>query len=394
MKMGTLVVALVVAGVNIAGIVWLTGGVDAFKVADKSSAQSPEALPISETGPWPKAVVPEDEHNFDVMTVGAQKSHKFVIKNEGDVPLQYKLIGTSCSCTVSDMESKKVYEIPVGEQREIELTWKPREFDDQFSKTAEIYTNDPERQIVTFSVVGRVEEILSSNPVEGWPLQDIDRNNPVTLTGEIYSSILEEIAIEKIDVSKEWLKVTSEPFSKTDLEEFNAKCGHKIKVVFDPADLNVGKIAELVTVHTKVDEAKEIPFAITGNFLGPITARPYRPEGTKAMRYHPEFLHIDIGQFPASKGGKGWYKLIIADMPEGLEFEATEIEPSLGNVKVTVKRQASPPQSKHQFAIVEFEVLPGVTTGTYQKKNSVKIKVKTNHPKAKELKFYLEFIAI
>lgn len=394
MKMGTLIVALVVAGVNIAGIVWLTGGVDIEDPANQPLPQ-PDAIPISETGPWPKAVVADSDHDFEIMATGEEKSHSFTIKNEGEATLQYKLKGTSCSCTVSDMERDKIYEIPPGEQKEIELTWSPDEPEEVFSKYAEIYTNDPENTVVALSVRGRVERKLAFNPEAGWPLKHVDRKTPQTLTGQIYSSVLDEFSIEKIEVSSEQVKASYKPISDEEREYFGVKCGYVLTVEFDPSDLKTGRIDEKVTVHTNVEEAKEISFPITGNFLGPITAIPWRPEGARAVQYSPANLHLDIGQLSASEGAKGYYKLIIADMPEGQEFEALEIEPTLENVKVTVERQPAPPQAKNrQFAVVTFEVLPGVAPGTYQRKNSVKIQMKTNHPKAEELKFYLEFIAI
>lgn len=398
MKTGTLIVALLVAGVNIAGIVWLTGGVDSLDVADAKKSRESTQLPVSETGPWPKAVLPEPEHDFGVMAVGTEKSHAFVVKNEGEVPLKYKLIGTSCSCTVSDMEAGKVYEIPPGEHKEVKITWNPKDAESEFEKSVELTTDDPENRSLRFYVKGRVDQLVSVNPVGGWKLARLDRTTPETVTGEIISAVLDDFQIETIEATSDNIEVSHEPLPQETLETYNAKCGYRIKVVFDPKDLKLGKIEEKVTVHTDIEEAKEIPFEITGQFAGPITALPYRPPGAKTsnnVTYVRELLNINLGRFPASEGGKGWYKLVVAEMPKGEEFEITEIESSLDKVTATVKPISAPPQVKdRQFRVVTFEVEPGVAPRTYHRKKSVKIKMKTNHPRAPELKFYVEFIAI
>ena len=101
------------------------GGIHPIDTVKNNKQPDPESFPISETGPWPKAIVPEPTHEFGTMATGSEKSHAFTIKNAGDVPLQYKLKGTSCSCTVSDMKKGEIYEIPAGGQKEVELTWNP-----------------------------------------------------------------------------------------------------------------------------------------------------------------------------------------------------------------------------------------------------------------------------
>lgn len=392
MKLGTLIVALVVAAVSIAGVVWLSGGVDSVQVSNVEKNPEPEALQCSDRA---KAVIPEPVYDFGVMAVGTEKSHKFVVKNEGDVPLQYKLKGTSCSCTVSDMEVDKIYEIPAGETGEIELTWNPKTEESEFSKTAEIFTNDCQKEIISFLIKGRVEQMLTINPTGGWTLRNVERSKPETRTAEIYSAVMDEFKISSLDTSSEHVKANFEAMSAEELQSLQAKSGYRITMTLDPQGLKHGEIDESLTIHTDVEGAKDIPFPITGNFLGPITGLPYRPAGvdTKDMRWRPDILHTDLGQFPSDKGGQGWYKVIVADMPEGETFQVTDVESSLGFVTASVESLPSPPNSTRQHFLVTFQVKPGVPPGTYQRKKSAKVVLKTNHPQAEEIKFYVEFIA-
>lgn len=391
MKLGTLIVALVVAAVNIAGIVWLTGGVDSVDLSDAVKAPDPVGLQCNEQA---KVELVEPVHDFGVMAMGTEKSHKFVLKNNGKVPLQYKLKGTSCSCTVSDMKADKTYEIPVGEQREVELTWNPKAAEPEFVKTADIFTNDCENEVLILEVRGRVEEMLSITPVGGWSLRDVERNKPEVRTAEIYSAVLDEFKITSIDTSGEHIKTSYEPLSAEKLTTLQAKSGYQVTMTLDPKDLKHGAIKESVTVHTDVDGVKEVPFSISGNFLGPITGRPYHPEGvdTSAMKWRPDILHTDLGEFSGKKGGEGWYKLVVADMPEGETFKVNEVDSSSEYVTATIESLPNPTAGRQHF-LVTFHVKPGTPPGSYQGKKSAKVVLKTNHPRAEEIKFYVEFFA-
>jgi hypothetical protein len=174
-----------------------------------------------------------------------------------------------------------------------------------------------------------------------------------------------------------------------------AKSGYRITVVFDPKDLKVGKIDESVKLHTDVEGSKEIPLTLTGQFLGSITGLPYWPEGAKpaGMQWAREILQTVLGEVPSSKGGEGWYKLVVGDMPEGVAFEVSEIESSLEFVTASVKPLPAPPQSTREFFLVTFHVKPGVPPGAYDQKKSAKVILKTNHPYAPEIKFYVSFQA-
>lgn len=392
MKLGTLIVALVVAAVSIAGVVWLSGGVDSVEIGDLKTNPEPEALQCTDRA---KVVIPEPVFHFGTMALGTEKSHKFVVKNEGEIPLKYKLKGTSCSCTVSDMEVDKIYEIPVGEEGEIELTWNPKEVESEFGKTADIFTNDCENKVITLLVKGRVEEMLTINPIGGWSLRNVERSKPETRTADLYSAVLDEFKIASIETSSEHVEASYEPISAEELKAMEAKSGYRVTMTLQPENLKHGDIKERVTVRTDVEGAKEVPFSITGNFLGPITGLPYRPEGvnTKGMKWRPDLLHTDLGLFPSEKGGEGWYKIIVAEMPEGQTFEVSGVESSVNFVTATVKPLPNPPESTRQHFLVTFQVKPGVPPGTYQRKKSAKVVLKTNHPLASEIKFYLEFIA-
>ncbi len=394
MKPGTLFVALVVAGASITGILWMTGTIDPVEVVNSVKGADPQGLPISETGPWPKAVLPETEFLFDVMAVGSEQTHKFIVKNEGEAPLKLKIKGTSCTCTVGELAKD---EIPAGEEAVVELQWRPHAAEPEFHKTAEVWTNDPQNAVMTFAVKGRVEQMLAIQPEGGWVLENLERNKPETLTAEIRSGILEKFSLTSIETSDKSVTVIEEPLTEEELKTTNAKSGYRLKVTLEPSELKVGKIEESVTVKTDVEGAETITFPLEGQFLGSITGLPYRPEGVKprpGMTWAREVLQTSLGDVPSAEGGEGWYKLVVGDMPEGQALEVTGVESSLESVTATVTPLPAPPQSTRQFFLVTFQVKPGVKPGTYQQKDSAQVILKTNHPYAPEIKFYVSFNAI
>src|SRR6185369_10235732 len=61
--------------------------------------------PVSKAPPYPKAVMDETEFEFGRMEVGEERSHVFMIRNEGDAPLIIKQGPTTCQCTVGSVET-------------------------------------------------------------------------------------------------------------------------------------------------------------------------------------------------------------------------------------------------------------------------------------------------
>src|SRR5690606_19494696 len=115
-------------------------------------------------------------------------------------------------------------------------------------------------------------------------------------------------------------------------------------VTFDPKDLKLGEISETVTVQTDIEGHSEISLPVKGYFMGSITGLPHLPDGKTAdgRQWFRRVLRLDLGQFPAAEGRDGWYKLIVADMPEGETFQVSDIQSSNESVTATVEPLEAP----------------------------------------------------
>ena len=87
----------------------------------------------------PKAVMPELIHDFGTVVRADVAEKAFVIRNEGDEPLEIREVNTSCACTVVDFPRT----IPPGEEREVLVKVDTDFVDGALQAQARLFTNDP-----------------------------------------------------------------------------------------------------------------------------------------------------------------------------------------------------------------------------------------------------------
>jgi uncharacterized protein DUF1573 len=102
--------------------------------------------------PAPKAVVPFTSFVFGDVYRGENISQIFVIRNEGDADLEIRDFKTSCGCEVA--RADKV--IPPGKEGTATLEVLTASQSGEISRSATLYTNDPERPAIVFTLVANV----------------------------------------------------------------------------------------------------------------------------------------------------------------------------------------------------------------------------------------------
>jgi len=149
----------------------------------------------------PQAVVPESSFDFGEVFEDRQLSHKFVIKNRGDAPLEILRVDPDCACTVVDYERT----IPAGGQIELTLGIKPYSVIHQFRKETRIFVNDPERPEFNLALTGKAKPFIEIKPshiirLRGAPGDSLQREvrftshlpGPLKIT-EVRSNIADKI---------------------------------------------------------------------------------------------------------------------------------------------------------------------------------------------------------
>jgi hypothetical protein len=100
----------------------------------------------------PKAVVPFTSFSFGDVYTGDIISQIFVIRNDGDADLQITNFKGDCGCTVTRSDRS----IAPGKEGTAEIEVQTVSQSGLISKTATLYTNDPQRPTIVFSVSANV----------------------------------------------------------------------------------------------------------------------------------------------------------------------------------------------------------------------------------------------
>lgn len=385
MKLPAQVLTILFAVTALSLTVWLGryhGAIPVGSSTEKIKKVEVENFPISEQGPYGKAVVAETKHDFGASVLGAKGSHIFVIKNEGEGPLRVKTGKTSCSqCTVGRVSRED--DIPPGESVEVELKWDIKIPTGTFRQWAEVFTTDPDLKRVELVIEGLVDQPLRLIPEGVWSVGDLSSTEPTVVRGLLYSKLIDEIVLDKFECSSPNVAVTWEPVS-LDLEEIKekkAKAAMSI-VVTVAAGVPIGSFRETVKLTSPYQEGTLVEFQLTGQRSGPMEF--------KGRGWNPENNTVVLGEFPADRGAKVKLNLYVRNLDGELEVQAIEQQHNAVKFQVSKTGRAL---GKSKMYEVEIEVPPGPSVQR-RGANAEKIRFKLNHPDATEFVFNVSYHAI
>jgi hypothetical protein len=336
--------------------------------------------PISPTGPHPKAVVDETDYDFGRMEVGEEQSHVFTIRNEGEAPLIIFKGPTTCQCTISDVESGA--KAP-GESAQVTLTWKPTIEAEQFSKGAEIRTNDPQNKKINFRILGIVASRLVILPSINWEAPDVQEGSLTQISGAVLSRVIDEFEILGIASKSPLVSAEAFPLAPEKLETQKGLCGYEIRVSIKP-DMPVGGFKFPLTIKTDIpqrdsqgepNQTMEVDVLVSGHRRGPIKVI--------GKEWIEEKMAIAMGTFESSAGKKVILPLFVRGASEELLLtEPPQCEPA--DLKVTLERdEKSKGTHVHYFLGVEYPA--GAPRAHFSQESPAKIKLRMNLPGAEEI---------
>lgn len=385
MKVGAIFAAAILAVAAVAGTYWIARPDAPSTKSSLAAGAGDEPVPAKQ-GPHPKAVVPEPTHEFGVMRMGDTDRHTFIIRNEGEAPLKLGTPRTTCQCTVPEVERRV---IPPGKEGAITLEWKPTAPTPEFDKGAVVKTNDPKMPEIKLAVVGKVETLVNVMPAGIWNAGEITGDKPVEVSGVVYSRLLDDLEVSADTGDSNMLSAEVHAATPEQLAEQEAKAGFVVKVSILPG-MPVGKFEKELVLKTNIDdeEQDEIKVTIAGTRHGPIQILP-----TPGTKWNPEALAIDLGRFPALEGHSGTVSMFVLGLEEDEELTFESVEASPDRVSLNLQRDESFKAEGRQRYTLTFAVPPGTPPETRRGRNAVKVNVSTNHPQAKSMKFYVQFVA-
>ena len=111
--------------------------------------------------PAPKAVCPEMAYDFGAMENSETVEHDFVVRNEGDLPLQILNVRTSCGCTAAS-PTKSL--LAPAEEGQIHVSFDLKNRSGRQDKLVIVTCNDPERPTFSMRLSGTAVQSVRAVP--------------------------------------------------------------------------------------------------------------------------------------------------------------------------------------------------------------------------------------
>ena len=131
----------------------------------EASAQSPG-----------KIFFPESAFDYGVVPQGSVVRHEFVVENKGAGPLTISKVTAQCGCTASNVSKD---ELQPGERGTIKVVFDTSNFSGDKEKTVTVVSTDPDAQMSTLSLRGRIEPGVLVTP-ERLVFGEVAKGIPVT----------------------------------------------------------------------------------------------------------------------------------------------------------------------------------------------------------------------
>lgn len=384
MKPVPIVVAIVSLGIAFGAISWFTRVSDPVTPTEakvtveepKKDSKKENPFEIPETGPYPKAVLEEETHEFGSMELGQTLSHPYVVRNEGEAPLLLDLKAVQCKCTVPTVPKDP---IPPGESVEIMLEWKPEVAAEEFHQMAQIWTNDPENPLLELHVKGAVDRLFYLRPASDWQVNRLNPDDPIEFTGSIVSGIEDEFKIIDYSASTDLIQAEFVPLTPEELEEERVKSGYRVKGTLS-GDTPIGKFRETLTMVTDLAENHKVAVHVTGFFPGPFSILGKDWIGSEML--------LKLGHIKASEGKSVTLSMFVPREEEPMQVEVQETDPDF--LDMTVVRDESFDVPSRERYLLTFTVPPGSPVGSWQGTNVATISATTNRESAPAFELNVE----
>lgn len=270
----------------------------------------------------PVAVAESTKFNFGMVDPHSTLTHGFLIENHGDLPLELNVQGTSCKCTMGDLESDVL--LP-GESTTVTMTWNTGYKSEAYTQTAIIATNDPVRSIIELEVSGEVKAELIAPEQLAFDATDVGVQTEATFI--VFSQVWDDFTITDVQCDAPGFEWVAEPIGVdvVALSDSDASSAWQIRAFTAPFEFGEFKSKLTVTAQPN-DGGEDVTRELTcmGKVRKPINF------------YHPD-IHpthgLDVGTLIAGKEHQ--FHVVVrartdVDRPiEVLKLEPKELQASL-----------------------------------------------------------------
>ena len=308
---------------------------DGAAPAAPAAGEQPKVAP---DGPHPVAKCEQAVHNFGETWMGPTLTHAFVVKNEGDAPLEVIKVKPACGCTAAGEHPKT---IAPGQSGEFPFSLNSTKLRGAYDKAITITTNDPVNPDMRLKLTGnckRYVDILPTHAIFGKITDDEAQERVLKITNNTEKPI--EVTVDPaIDGPFKFDLVAVKPGM-----EFELKVS--LQQPYKPGDYRNG-----TTIKTNVSEQAAISVIATATVperleilpetvtLNPITTadKPYvRPlrftnYGKKPVKITEAVSDDPVLKVSVNERTEGKAYTINVDVPAGY------VKPTKENQKIVLK---------------------------------------------------------
>jgi len=292
----------------------------------------------------PKIVI-KPEFSLGEVKRGTPAVHSYIFKNEGTADLEIKRVAPTCGCTASEFTKT----VPPGQEGKITLSVATENYTGPVSKTAEVYTNDPQKDqftlVINFIVPsdmtpkGRVVGPFIVGPTNQW-----SSRVPHGLTASgliaITNNTEQPVKITKLNPGGEAFKVNLQT-----LEE-----GKRYSINFNSVEsLPVGSHKQTVRLATDSKETPELTVELEAVVFPAVTVNPMNLVFENVPVSDPESDVTYLSKFVWIRLGRG-NGLEMKSMTSNLPFIKVKVESTDGDGRSVVLRvgfSEKPPKGTH-----------------------------------------------
>jgi len=208
-----------------------------------------------------------EERVYDFGIAGQQEkiTHNYKFKNVGKGELVIKSVRAPCGCIATLVTSKRV---PPGVTGVIKVTFETRKYKGKLTKSIFVYSNDPDEPKIELKISGVVKTDFALKP-EFLHFGDVEKGETVTKTLKLIQVGQEQLTLNRVEAAREYFSTSISSFKD------ERHKGFKIDVSLKPS-APVGRLMEVITLHTNLKRHPRIDVPVWGNILGRIRVKPQR----------------------------------------------------------------------------------------------------------------------
>lgn len=327
-------------------------------------------------------------HDFGTMQRRSKKSHTFVIKNVGKSPLDLKVEGSTCKCTIGTLTKSQ---LRPGEETGVTLEWKTETSAIEFAQTAEIKTNDPRQPMIKLTVKGIVVDKLLMDP-DLLDLGEFSTKQAVVKKVHLYNFAQKKLAVKAIYWSEEstsdFIKFSHReiPLSENTNEDFS-EASQIFEIIIELAKgFPQGKLNGNMRVETDMEESSVLECGIRGRGVGDVSL-------LGGKNFNLEYNILELGDIKQSEGKET--KIFIS--VKGPDRDKVELSVTSEVPEEAVKVKLGEPTVRNESIMYPLEIVvpkggplsnyPGTSNA-----NFAKIVLKSKSEMEDEIPIYLRLV--